>query len=434
MERNGAVEVAEAIARIRPGCRIFVGSGAAEPASLVQGLVDHGAHLAGNDIVHILTLGPAPYLRPELQHRFRHTAFFIGANARQAVAEGRADYIPVFLSEIPEVIRTGRVGVDVALVQVTPPDANGYVSLGVSVDVVRAAVDSASLILAEVNPQMPRTRGESLLHMSEIDCWVHVDRPVIALPVHAVTDAEEAIGRHVATLVKDGATIQLGIGSIPDAVAHALRHHADLGVHTEMFSDGIMNLAKAGVVTGARKTLLPGKIVTSFLMGSPELYAWAHENSAIEMRASDFTNDPFIIAKNNDMVSINSAIAVDLTGQVAADTVGGRFYSGIGGQVDFVRGSARSLGGRAIIALPSTAKNGTVSRICAFLEPGTGVVTSRGDVRYVVTEFGVADLWGRSVRERVKALVEIAHPKFRDELLAHAREHHYVAASPRGRA
>jgi len=416
----------DAISLIAPGRRILIGSGAAEPVSLVEALVAHGDHLADDEIVHLLTLGPAPYVSPELAHRFRHAAFFIGPNVRAAVQEGRADFIPVFLSEIPDLIRSRRARVDVALIQTSLPDAHGYVSLGVSVDVVRAAVDTADLVLAEVNPFMPRTHGDSFLPVSKIDRLIPVDTPLLELVGDPPGEIEAAIGRHVATLVPNGATLQTGIGSIPDAVLHALSRHADLGVHTEMLSDGVMALAKAGVVTGAKKTLLCGKMVTSFVMGSRALYEWAHENPALEMRGSDFTNSPRVIAENDRMISVNSALAVDLTGQVAADTLMGKFFSGIGGQVDFVRGAAASRGGKSIIALRSTAKQGTVSRIRAVLEEGAGVVTSRGDVRYVVTEYGVADLWGRSVRQRALALIEIAHPDHRGELLAQAKQRKYV--------
>lgn len=416
----------KAIALLRPGRRILIGSGAAEPVSLVDALVTHGRHLVDNEIVHLLTLGPAPYVAPELAARFRHSAFFIGPNVRAAVQEGRADFIPVFLSEIPELIRSRRIRIDVALIQTSPPDAHGYVSLGVSVDVVRAAVDTADLVLAEVNPHMPRTHGDSFLHVSAIDRLVEVDTPLLELVTEPPGPVEEAIGHHVASLVPEGATLQVGIGSIPDAVLSALSNHRDLGIHTEMLSDGIMRLAQRGVVTGAKKSLLRGKMVASFVMGSRQLYEWVHDNPALEMRGSGFTNDPFVIARNERMVSVNSALAVDLTGQVAADTLLGKFFSGIGGQVDFVRGAARSRGGRSIIALPSTARGGTVSRIRAVLDEGAGVVTSRGDVRYVVTEYGVADLWGKNVRERALALTEIAHPQFRPELLAAAKERHYV--------
>jgi acyl-CoA hydrolase/GNAT superfamily N-acetyltransferase len=424
--RDKLVTPAQAVALIRPGRRILIGSGAAEPVGLVEALVSHGEHLSDNEIVHLLTLGPAPYVRPEFAARFRHTAFFIGANVREAVQDGRADFLPVFLHEIPALIRSRRVRVDVALIQVSPPDAHGFVSLGVSVDVVRAAVDCAEMVLAEVNPHMPRTHGDSSVPVSRIDRLIPVETPLLTLTPGPPGEVEQAIGCHVATLVPNGATIQVGIGRIPDAVLTALAGHRDLGIHTEMLSDGVMRLADAGVINGSRKTLLPGKMVTSFVMGSEALYRWADDHPALELRPSDFTNDPTVIARNDRMVSINSALAVDLTGQVASDTLMGRFFSGIGGQVDFVRGASRSRDGKAIIALPSTAKDGQVSRICPAFEEGAGVVTSRGDVRYVVTEYGVADLWGRNIRERALALVEIAHPKFRADLLAEARRRHYV--------
>ncbi len=417
---------AEAIRSIRPGRRILIGSGAAEPVALVESLVKDGGHLADNEIVHLLTLGPAPYVRPEHEGRFRHAAFFIGPNVRDAVREGRADFIPVFLSEIPEVIRRRRVRIDVALVMVTPPDRHGFVSLGVSVDIVRAAIDAADLVIAQVSAHMPWTHGDSAVHLSRIHHLVEADTPILELAHEPPGEVARAIGRNVASLVPDGATLQTGIGQIPDALLHALEDRHDLGVHTEMLSDGVMNLARRGVVTGAKKTLLRGKMVTSFVMGTKALYDWAHEHPALEMRPSEFTNDPGTIARHDRMISINGALAVDLTGQVASDTVGGRFYSGIGGQVDFVRGASRSKGGKAIIALPSTARGGTVSRIQAAFEEGAGVVTSRGDVHFVVTEHGVADLWGKSVRERAKALIEIAHPDMRSEVLERAKQRRFV--------
>lgn len=415
-----------AIRAILRGRRILIGSGAAEPVTLVEAMIRHGQHLADNEIVHLLTLGPAPYVAPGLEARFRHTAFFIGENVRAAVQEGRADFMPVFLSDIPELIRSRRVRIDVALIQVSPPDSHGYVSLGVSVDVVRAAVDAADVVLAEVNPHMPRTHGDSFVHVSRITHLVAVDTPLFERTPEPLDEVDQEIGRHVARLVPDGATLQTGIGRIPDAVLAELGHKRDLGVHTEMFSDGVMKLVEAGVITGRRKTLLPGKLVTSFVMGSRALYDWVDDNPAVEMRPSSFTNDPISIARNDGMIAINSAIAVDLTGQVAADTVRGRFFSGIGGQVDFIRGAARSRGGKPIIALRSTAKDGAVSRIQPAFEAGTGIVTSRGDVHYVVTEHGVADLWGRNVRQRALALIEIAHPDFRAELLTGAKERHYL--------
>lgn len=415
-----------AMRAILPGRRILLGSGAAEPSVLVDAMVQHGEHLADNEIVHLMTLGSAPYVAPGLEHRFRHTAFFIGANVRSAVQEGRADFMPVFLSEIPRLITSRRVRIDVALIQVSPPDAHGYCSLGVSVDIVRAAVDSADVVIAEVNPRMPRTLGDSFVHIDRLTHVVPVDYELPERLPEPLDDIDRAIGEQVATLIPDGATLQLGIGRIPDGVLAALDKHRDLGVHTEMFSDRVMHLADAGVINGRRKTVLPGKIVTSFVMGSRALYEWIRDNPAVEMRASSYTNDPEVIARNDRMIAINSALSVDLTGQVSADTIMGKFFSGIGGQVDFIRGAAKSRGGKPIIALRSTAKDGAVSRIRPAVEEGAGVVTSRGDVHYVVTEHGVADLWGKSIRERALALIEIAHPDHRAELLAGAKARHYV--------
>jgi acyl-CoA hydrolase/GNAT superfamily N-acetyltransferase len=425
----------QAVRLLPPGRRILIGSGAGEPIQLVEAMVRSADQLADNEIVHLMTLGSAPYVQPGQERRFRHTAFFIGANVREAMKHGRADYMPVFLSDIPRLISSRRVPIDAALIEVSPPDARGYVSLGVSVDIVRAAVDSAELVLAEVNPQMPRTLGDSFLHVDDIARLVPVDYPLPELPPVLSDPITDEIGRHVAGLVADGATLQAGIGKIPTAVMAALAQHNDLGIHTEMMSDGMMELVASGVANGRRKTLLPGKAVTSFLMGSRKLYAWVHDHPAVEMRPSQFTNDPVTVARNRAMVAVNSALAVDLTGQVAADTLAGRFFSGIGGQVDFIRGAAHSPQGKAIIALTSTAKDGTVSRIQAVFEAGAGVVTSRGDVHHVVTEYGVADLWGKNVRQRAMSLIEIAHPDFRGELLDAAKARHYVfpdQVSPRG--
>lgn len=420
------VDLPTAIRAIPAGRRILVGSGAAVPNRLVEGLVEVGDHLADNELVHLMTLGPAPYAQPGMERRFRHTAFFIGPNVRGAVQEGRADFMPVFLSEIPALIRSRRLQIDVALVQVSPPDDHGYVSLGVSVDIVRAAVENADLVIAEVNPNMPRTLGDSFLHIDAIQHLIPVDYPLPELLPQAEDPVTTEIGRLVASLVPDGATLQAGIGKIPDAACRFLTGRNDLGVHTEMFSDGIKHLYEAGVITGRRKTLLPGKIVTSFIMGTRALYRWADDNPAIEMRPSNFTNDPMNIARHDRFVAVNSALAVDLTGQVAADTLMGRFFSGIGGQVDFIRGAARSAGGKAIVALPSTAKGGTVSRIQPAFEEGAGVVTSRGDVHFVVTEYGIAHLWGKNIRQRAMELIEIAHPDFRSDLLAAAKQRCFV--------
>lgn len=415
-----------AIRLISPGRRIMIGSHACEPNQLVHALVTHGDHLADNEIVHLMTLGSAPYVKPGLEKRFRHTAFFIGSNTRDAIHEGRADFMPVFLSEIPTLISSRRVRIDVLLVQVSPPDAHGYCSLGVSVDITRAALDAADLVLAEVNAQMPRTHGDSFVHVDRLAKLIPVDSPLHEHKPEPLDDIDMAIGRHIASVVPNGATLQMGIGKIPDATLAALDKHQDLGIHTEMFSDGVKTLVEKGVITCRKKTLLPGKIVTSFIIGSRDLYNWADDNPFLDMRPSSFTNDPFVIAQHDNMIAINAALAVDLTGQVAADTLMGRFFSGIGGQVDFIRGAARSRGGKPIIAMRSTAKNGTVSRIVPALEAGAGVVTSRGDVHYIATEYGIVDLWGKNIRQRALTLIEIAHPDHRADLLAAAKLRKYV--------
>jgi acyl-CoA hydrolase len=411
----------EAVRKIRPGGRIFVGTASGAPQSLVNALAEYATHCSGNEVVHLHTMTKAPYTEAACAERFRHTAFFIGANVRKAVQEGRADFMPVFLSEIPRLIRSGRKAIHVALIQVSPPDRHGFVSLGTSVDVTLAAVESAELVFAEVNPNMPRTLGESFVSVRDIDGLIPVDYPLPELESEGAADEVcTRIGQNVASLIHDGCTLQMGIGRIPDAVLAQLDDRNDLGVHTEMFSDGVMRLATMGVINGRRKTHFKGKIVSSFLMGSRALFEWVNDNPMVEMQPSDIVNDPTRIARNADMVAINSALAVDLTGQVAADTLMGKFFSGIGGQVDFIRGAKLAPNGKAVIALPATAKNGEMSRIQATFEEGAGVVTSRGDVQYVVTEFGIADLWGRSIRERAEALIAIAHPDHRGEIRAKA--------------
>lgn len=384
--------------------------------------------LADVEVMHIMTVGHAPYAKAEQTRRFRANAFFIGSNVRDAVAHGAADYTPIFLSEIPGLFRSRRARLDVALVSTTLPDAHGFVSLGVSVDVVKAAVESADVVVAEVNPTMPRTHGASFVHVSDIDMFVRNDAPILESAPEKPDAIALGIGRFCASLIENGATLQMGIGDIPNAVLANLGDKQDIGIHTEMFSDGIIELIENGVITGKRKTLHPRKVVTSFCKGSRRLYDYVHDNPFFEFLPSEFVNDPFVIAKNDRMVSINSALQVDLTGQVCADSIGTRFYSGIGGQVDFIRGAARSAGGRSIIAIESTAKGGTLSRIVPTLAEGAGVVTTRGDVHTVLTEYGIAELKGRSVRERALSLISIAHPDFRAELLAAARNRHLVAA------
>ncbi len=425
--RARSVSPAEAVRCVKRGSRVFVGSGCAEPVLLVEAL---GARpdLEDVEVIHIMTVGHAPYAKAEQTRRFRANAFFIGSNVREAVAHGAADYTPIFLSEIPGLFRSRRARLDVALVSTTLPDAHGFVSLGVSVDVVKAAVESADIVVAEVNPTMPRTHGASFVHVSDIDMFVRNDAPILESAPEKPDAIALGIGRFCASLIENGATLQMGIGDIPNAVLANLGDKQDIGIHTEMFSDGIIELIENGVITGKRKTLHPRKVVTSFCKGSRRLYDYVHDNPFFEFLPSEFVNDPFVIAKNDRMVSINSALQVDLTGQVCADSIGTRFYSGIGGQVDFIRGAARSAGGRSIIAIESTAKKGTLSRIVPTLAEGAGVVTTRGDVHTVLTEYGIAELKGRTVRERALSLISIAHPDFRAELLAAARNRHIVAA------
>lgn len=415
----------EALAVLKDGMRVLVGSGAAAPLGLLRAFCARARALREVEVCQLLTLGDAPYVAPDLADHVRHNAFFIGQNTRAAVQDGRADFTPVFLSEIPSLLR-GPMPVDVALVQVSPPDAHGYCSLGVSVDIVKPAVDCARVVVAEINPRMPRTHGDAFVHVKRISRAVEVDHPLPELEPEPATDVARAIGAHVAKLVSDGDTIQTGIGAIPNAVLAALGDHRDLGVHTEMFSDGVVDLVERGVITNARKTLHRGKIISSFVMGTRRVYDFVHDNPALEMHPSHYVNDPFVIAKNRGMVSVNSGLSIDLTGQVCADSIGPRFYSGFGGQVDFFRGAARASGGRPILAMPSTAKGGTVSRVEVELAPGAGVTTTRGDVHYVVTEHGVAALHGKPIRRRVEALVRVAHPAFREALLAGARERRWI--------
>jgi acyl-CoA hydrolase/RimJ/RimL family protein N-acetyltransferase len=416
----------QALSKLRSGMRVFIGSGCGTPQVLVEELAKKGQEVFDVEIIHILTFGVAPYARRELLENFRHNAFFIGPNVRSAVNEGVADYTPIFLSEIPALFRTKQIHLDLALVQVSPPDQHGFCSYGVSVDVIKAALESADYVVAEVNPNMPRTLGDSFVHASEIDAFIQSNLPILEhAPTIPSADAMK-IGEFIASLVDDGSTLQTGIGEIPSAIVPALMDKKNLGMHTEMFTEAVIPLIENGVLNCRSKTLLPGKFVTSFCFGTRKLYDYVNDNPFFEFRPTEFTNDPFQIARNRRMVAISSAIEVDLTGQVCADSIGDKFYSGFGGQVDFIRGAARSSEGKPIIALPSTTSNGKISRITAMLKPGAGVVTTRADVHYVVTEYGIAYLHGKSVRERTLALIHIAHPKFRDELLKQARERRLV--------
>ncbi|MBS0658736.1 MAG: acetyl-CoA hydrolase/transferase family protein [Verrucomicrobia bacterium] len=412
---------------IRHGYRLYFGSHAACPQALIASFLSVAEQFHDLEVVHILTLGEAPWLEERYRPHLRLNSFFLGANSRGAANRGEADFTPCFLSEIPKLFRDGTVAIDTAFVMVTPPDQLGYCSLGVSVDIGLAAVRSARYVVAQVNPLLPRTQGECFLHVSEIDAFLEAPA---ALPEHALAEGDAAvaarIGHYCSLLVDDGACLQAGIGRIPDAVMRNLTGRNDLGIHTEVLGDGLAELIRRGNVNNSRKGVNRGKSVTSFLLGTRELYDFANGNPHLEMRPSEYTNDPLVIARNPRQIAINSAIEVDLTGQVVADSIGPRLYSGIGGQVDFIRGAGMSPGGRPIIALESTAKGGQLSRITANLAPGAGVVTSRGDVHYVVTEYGIATLRGRSVRERALELIQVAHPKFRDELLERARERNLV--------
>lgn len=413
------VSAERALAPLRSGQRVLVGSGAAAPQELVSALASRAMTLSDVEVMHLMTLAKAPYAAPEFHGHVRHNALFIGANTRDAVGAGLADYTPCFLHEVPGLFRSGHLPLDVALVQVAPP-RGGMCSLGVSVDVVKAAVESAAYVAAVVNPAMPWTEGDSLVPVSEIDAFVAGDGPIFELPAREATAEALWIGRYVRELVEDGSTIQVGIGAIPDAVLAALAGKKDLGVHSEMISDGVLDLMESGAITGKEKNQHIGCVVTSFCMGSRRLYEAVADNPKFLFHPSDYVNDPVVIASNRRMVSINSALQVDLTGQVAADSLGGRLYSGVGGQVDFVRGATASRGGKSIIVLPSTAKKGTVSRISCSLSPGTGVVTSRADIDYVVTEYGIASLKAKTIRQRAVALIQIAHPRFRAALAAEA--------------
>lgn len=415
----------QALQRVKNGNRLFVGGNAAFPASLVEALIAR-SDLEDIELVHLLTFGPAPYTSPELASRFRHNSFFMGANTRGAIQAGRADYTPMHLSDLANLIRSGRLALDVVLLQLSPPDEHGYCSFGVETNVAKPAAEAARCVIAEINEQMPRALGDCFIHMREIAAVVPIDRPLPEIRQSESDETARKIGRHIADLVEDGATLQLGIGAIPDAVLHFLTARKDLGIHTEMFSDGILPLVEKGVITNSRKTLHRQKIVASFAFGTRNLYDFVHNNPMIEFRPSQYVNDPYVVSQNDNMCAINSALEIDLTGQIAAESIGTQFFSGFGGQVDFIRGSARARNGKPIIALPSTAKEGAVSRIVPRLKEGAGVVTTRADVHYVVTEYGTAYLYGKSVRQRAMALVQIAHPKFRPWLLGEAKARNLV--------
>ena len=410
----------QAVRLVKSGNRVYLHEAAMAPIELIEALVRQAQELRDVETVSLHTEGPAPYVAPELAGHIRHNALFVGANVREAVNAGLADYTPVFLSEVPDLFSSGVLPLDVALIQVTPPDRHGYCRLGASVACARAAVDHARTVIALVNPQVPLTLGNSAVHISRFAAIVETDRPLPVAHPAPIDDVEHQIGAHVAALIPNRATLQMGIGAIPDAVLAQLTDREDLGVHTEMFSDGLVALAEAGVVTNRYKTTWRGRVVTSFAVGSQHLYDFVHGNPFVEFHSSDIVNDTREIRRIDGMIAINSAVEIDLTGQVVADSLGDRVYSGIGGQMDFVRGAQLANGGKAIIALPSTAKKGAVSRIVPRLQPGAGVVTTRGHVHYVATEYGVVNLAGQPLRKRAELLISIAHPDFRSDLQAAA--------------
>lgn len=423
-----AVSAADAVALVPSGARVFVHGAAATPVPLLDALAAR-RDVEGVRLYHLHTQGSASCFGPDAAGRLRSISMFVGADARSAVAEGRADFMPVFLSDIPALFASGAVPLDVALVQLSPPDRHGLLSLGTSVDAARAAVDHARIVIAEINDRMPRTHGNTVVPLERIHAFIRTDRPLAPSHHAPPSDVEARIGEQIAALVEDGATLQTGIGGIPDAVLARLANHHDLGVHTEMFSDGLIPLIEGGVITNRRKAVHPGRSVTSFVSGSQALYDYVHDHPAIEFHACDRTNDTSLIRKNDKVTAINAAIEVDLTGQVCADSMGPTIWSGIGGQMDFLRGAALSRGGKPIIALPSTARRGTVSRITAQLKPGAGVVTTRGHVHWVVTEYGARNLHGLTLRERGEALISIAHPDIRGELRRELVELRHYAMS-----
>ena len=411
---------------IRPGNSVFIGTGCGQPQHLVEALVAYSSHIYDVRVVHLLTMGAAPYVDEQFREKFKMNSFFVADNVRHALEKGVGHYTPIFLSEIPGEFQSGRIPIDVALISVTPPGPNGLCSLGVSVDIVKSAVGNARYVIAQVNSQMPRTMGDSFVHVNDIEMLVDRDEPVIEVPIGEPDETLRRIGRNVSHLIEDGSTIECGIGKIPQALAEFLHDKKDLGVHTEMFSDWIIDLVECGAITCAKKTINRGKILASFCMGSRRLYDFIDNNPFFEFHPSEYVNDPYVISQHEKMVAINVGLEIDLTGQVCSDSLGYRFYSGIGGQVDFVRGAARSRGGKAIIVIPSTARDGSISRIVPHLAEGAGVVTTRGDVHYVVTEYGIAYLHGKSIHERALSLINIAHPKFRNELIQAAKKQKYL--------
>ncbi len=429
--QSRVVTAEDAVKKIQSGQRVFLTGNCSTPQTILAALVRHAPNLKDVEICQALTVGPADYVGSEMEGHLRVNTMFISANIRKAVQEGRADFTPVLLSEFPLLFKNKFLPIDVALVHLSPPDEHGFCSFGIENGLTKSPAESARIIIAEINQQMPRTLGDSFIHLSRINYIVPTNYQLAEMSMggESADEVTEKIASYIAELIPDGATMQMGIGAVPDAVLKYLYHKRDLGVHSELFSDGVIDLVEAGVLTNARKTLHTGKIVAGFIIGSRRLYQWSDDNPLIELHPTEYINDPYVIAQNERMVAINSAIEVDVTGQVCADSIGPKLYSGVGGQLDFIYGASRSKGGVPIIALPSTTtlRDGTViSRIVTQLKRGAGVVTSRNHVRYIVTEFGVAELYGRSIRTRAQALINIAHPNFREDLAREAKELHYM--------
>jgi 4-hydroxybutyrate CoA-transferase len=429
--QSRVITAEEAVRHIKSGDRIFLTGNCSVPQKVLGALVDHATNLHDVEICQALSIGPADYVRPEMKGHLQVNTMFVSANVRQAVNQGRADFTPVLLSEFTLLFKNKLLPLDVALIHVSPPDEHGFCSLGIEVGLTKSPAESAKIIIAEVNQKMPRTLGDSFIHLSRLNYLVPVDYelPELLMSEGGPDETVDKIAQHIAELIPDGATMQMGIGAIPDAVLNYLKDKKDLGMHTELFSDGVIELVEMGILTGSQKSIHPGKMIAGFILGSHRLYEWVDDNPLIELHPTEYVNDPFVIAQNDKQVAVNSALEVDLTGQVCADSIGPKIYSGVGGQLDFIYGASRSKGGVPIIALPSTTTLGDgrmISRIVHMLNRGAGVVTSRNHVHYVVTEYGVADLYAKSIRRRAQQLINIAHPDFRDELTRQAKELYYI--------
>lgn len=420
------VTAEEAVAVIKSHDRVYISGNAATPYVLMRSLAQRKDELEDVELVHVLLLGEDPLSKPEMEGHFRHNSLFVGPADRKAINEGRADYIPIFLHQIPDLFYSGQMPIDVAMLHLSPPDEHGFMSYGVEVLASKAAAERAKIVIAQVNEKMPRVLGDSFIHVSRVHKIVEISEDLPELERNPFSEVERKIGKFIADLIEDGSTLQLGIGGIPDAVLAALGNRRELGIHTEMVSDGVMEAIESGIITGTRKTLHPNKVVLTFILGSKKLYDFVDNNPIFEAHPTDYTNHPFIVARNDNMIAINSAIEVDITGQVCSDSIGTYIYSGFGGQVDFIRGAAHSRGGKPIIALPSTAKDGQMSRIVPYLQKGAGVVTTRADVRFVVTEYGIAYLHGKNLQERTRSLINIAHPKFRADLIKEAKARNLI--------